>query len=101
MLPVLANSGKGPVRGFPALDLDRAALRDHSGLPDRAQRISALSHLFIHIGQLEAAKTALPYARPDAVLRKALNYAVGNSQGIAGLPVNSIRRALQRYVQMF
>ena len=99
--PRVGKRRKGPVRRFSALYLYPAALRDHSGLPDGAERISALSYFFIYVGQFEAAETALPNAGPDAILRIALNYAVGNSQCIAGLPVNSIGRALQRYVQMF
>ena len=89
------------VWGFSAMNPHTAALRDHAGLPDLAQRIFAVADFLIHVLQVEAAIAAPLRTRSDAVLRIALNHAVRNPQRVAGLPVDSVTSALQRDVQVF
>ena len=92
--------GKRSVGRFSALNLHAAALRDHAGLPDPARRIGTVADFLVHVGQVKTAVSAALHARANAVLRKALNYAIGNSQGIARLPVNSVASALQGDIQV-
>src|SRR6185503_17721430 len=53
-----------------------------------------------HVGQIKTAVSAALHARANAVLRVALNYAVGNPQSVAGLPVDSVASALQGDIQV-
>ena len=52
------EEGNRSIGCFSALNLHAAALRDHAGLPDLAQRILAVADFLVHVGQFEAAVAA-------------------------------------------
>src|SRR5678815_2533864 len=99
-LPGPGKKGKRSIGCFSALNLHAVALGDHPGLPNPAQRIRTVANFLVHVGQIKTAVSAALHARANAVLRVALNYAVGNPQSVAGLPVDSVASALQGDIQV-
>ena len=92
----------GDVAGwaFAAGDTNGPALSDDSGLTDIAGGIGASADFLINIFEGKAAVAAARGSGPHAILRVALDDAIGDAQGVAALPVDSVASALHGDVQV-